>query len=194
MDLVDFSVAIEHLPPGYAVYAALFTDVANAAFLQSQLVARNADFEYALVDAATVVSRTHLLAAVYKAVLAHNSKALKTPNVHSETVLSLSPSLNIAEAYRRYGITAETHNVLVVKILLDGADPSPVWAHLAEHVQGTPVPLSDSATLAESTDLARVRKYYKLNGIPSLAGNEDTPAKRQEAEVLVLGAMALRGL
>lgn len=96
MEIADFSVAIEHLPPGYAVYAALFTDVANSAFLQSQLIARNADFEYALVDAAAVVSRTHLLAAVYKAVLAHNSKTLKTPNVHSETVLSLSPSLNVS--------------------------------------------------------------------------------------------------
>lgn len=96
MELADFSVTIEHLPPGYAVYAALFTDVANAAFLQRQLIARNADFEYALVDAATVVSRTHLLAAVYRAVLAHNAKTLKTPNVHSETVLSLSPSLNVS--------------------------------------------------------------------------------------------------
>lgn len=84
--------------------------------------------------------------------------------------------------------------MLVVKVLLDGADPAPVWAHLAEHVQGTAVPLSDAAVLAKCTDLARVRKYYKLNGIPSLAGNEDTPAKRHEAEVLVLGAMALRGL
>jgi EKC/KEOPS complex subunit CGI121/TPRKB len=95
MEIADFAVAIEHLPPDYAVYAALFTDVANAAFLQAQLIARNADFEYALVDAATVVSRTHLLAAVYKAVLAHKGGTLKTPNVHSETVLSLSPSLNV---------------------------------------------------------------------------------------------------
>ncbi|ERS94834.1 uncharacterized protein SPSK_07978 [Sporothrix schenckii 1099-18] len=194
MELADFAVAIEHLPPGYAVYAALFTDAANAAFLQAQLVARNADFEYALIDAATVVSRTHLLAAVYKAVLAHKSGTLKTPNVHSEAVLSLSPSLNIAEAYRRYGITADTRNVVAVKVLLDGADPAPVWEHLAEHVQGTPTSLSDSVALAKCTDLARVRKYYKLNGVPSLAGNEDTPAKRHQAEVLVLGAMALRGL
>ena len=96
MDIADFQVAVEHLPPGYAVYAALFTDVANAAFLQQQLVARNPAFEYALVDAATVVSRTHLLAAVYRAVIAHQSGTLKTPNVHSEAVLSLSPSLNVS--------------------------------------------------------------------------------------------------
>ncbi|CAK7234672.1 hypothetical protein SCUCBS95973_009015 [Sporothrix curviconia] len=193
MDIADFQVAIEHLPPGYAVYAALFTDVHNAAFLQQQLIARNPAFEYALVDAATVVSRTHLLAAVYRAVIAHQSGTLKTPNVHSEAVLSLSPSLNIAEAYRRYGISGETRNVLVVKVLLDGAPPAPVWEHLAANVEGTAVPLSNAAALGRCTDLARVRKYYKLNGVASLAkGTEET--QRKEVEVLVLGAMALRGL
>lgn len=77
---------------------------------------------------------------------------------------------------------------------MDGADSAPIWAHLSQNVQGTAVPLSDAAALAKCTDLAKVRKYYKLNGVPSLAGNDDTPAKRQEAEVLVLGAMSLRGL
>ncbi|CAK7267653.1 hypothetical protein SEPCBS119000_002663 [Sporothrix epigloea] len=193
MDIADFPVAIEHLPPGYAVYAALFTGVQNVAFLQAQLIARNPAFEYALVDAATVVSRTHLLAAVYRAILSHRSGSLKTPNVHSETVLSLSPSLNIAEAYRRFGISKETKNVLVVKILLDGASAVPVWEHLAATVEGTAVPLSDAAALAQCTDLARVRKYYKLNGVASLSGSAEV-AQRQELEVLVLGAMALRGL
>lgn len=96
MASTDFAVAIEHLPPGYDICAALFTDVTNAGFLQAQLVAHNPAFEFALIDAATVLSRTHLLAAVYKAVLSHSAGALKTPNVHSETVLSLSPSLNVS--------------------------------------------------------------------------------------------------
>lgn len=88
-------LAIDHLPPGYAAYAVLLIDVTNSAFLQSQLVARNPAFEYTLVDASAVVSRTHVLAAVFKAILGHNSNTLKTPNVHSEAVLSLSPSLNV---------------------------------------------------------------------------------------------------
>ncbi|CAK7202875.1 hypothetical protein SEUCBS139899_005602 [Sporothrix eucalyptigena] len=193
MDVSNFAVAIEHLPPGYAIYGALFSGVQNAKFLQEQLVARNPAFEYALVDAATVVSRTHLLAAVFRAVVMHRAGTLKTPNVHSETVLSLSPSLNIAEAYRRYGISGETRNILVVKILLDSASATPVWEHLMANVEGTAVPLSNTQALAQCTDLVKVRKYYKLNGVASLTkGTEE--AQRKEAEVLVLGAMALRGL
>src|SRR6266699_3739140 len=130
---------IEHVPAAYAVYAAFFRDLSNAAFLQSQLLGRNPDFEYAFVDAAVVVSRNHLLAAIFKAVTALADGALKTPNVHSEIVWSLSPSNNvrppllrvaaaeidgvlmartqISEAYRRYGITPDTKNVLVVKVV-----------------------------------------------------------------------------
>ncbi|CAK7563049.1 MAG: hypothetical protein SEPTF4163_000906 [Sporothrix epigloea] len=193
MDITEFRIAIEHLPPGYAVYGALFTNVQNVAFLQAQLLARNPAFEYALVDAATVVSRTHLLAAVYRAVLSHQSGSLKTPNIHSETVLSLSPSLNIAEAYRRFGISKETLNVLVVKVLLDDITAAPVWQHLAANVEGTAVSLTDTAALAQCTDLARVRKYYKLNGVEALSKSTGE-AQRHETEMLVLGAMALRGL
>ncbi|OAA55272.1 cgi121 protein [Niveomyces insectorum RCEF 264] len=194
-------VAVEHLPPGYAIYAALFLDVRNAAFLQSQLVARNAAFEYAFVDAAAVVSRAHLVAAVYKAVLAHAGNSLKTPNMHAETVLSLSPSVNIAEAYRRFGVSADTKALFAIKILYPVADDDSqaaaddVWAHLRDNVQGTAVPLSD-ATIEACTDMAKVKKYFKLNGVPSLTGRDVDGATvvRKETELLVLGAMALRGL
>ncbi len=82
----------------------LFRDVTNAAALQAQLVARNRAFEYAFVDASAVASRTHVLAAVFRAVTVlllpspndgPPSSSLRTPNVHSEIVYSLSPSSNV---------------------------------------------------------------------------------------------------
>jgi EKC/KEOPS complex subunit CGI121/TPRKB len=47
-------IALEHIPSDYVVSAALFKDVQNAAFLHSQLLARNSDFEYAFIDASVV--------------------------------------------------------------------------------------------------------------------------------------------
>ena len=192
-----FPIPIEHLPPGYAVYGVLYKDTANAAFLQAQLLARNPAFEYALIDASTLLSAAPVLAAVIKAAWAAHTGALKTPNVHSETVLGLSPSFNIAEAYRRYGIGPESRDVVVIKIVTDTSRTrADIEQHLAQNVQGTPVPLTDDA-VAACTDVGKVKKYYKLNGVASLAGSpkdQATPEKRREAEVLVLGAMALRGL
>ncbi|KAK1763151.1 CGI-121-domain-containing protein [Phialemonium atrogriseum] len=202
------TIHLEHVPATHTVYAAFFRDVTNADFLQSQLLARNSDFEYAFIDASSIISRSHVLAATYKALTVLLDGTLKTPNVHSEIVCSLSASNNIAEAYRRYGITPTTRNLIAIKVCSSSSSSSPapgdastVAAHLSTHVAGRPVPLSD-AEIRPCTDWARVRKYYRLNGAPALEGrpgggndnDEDDDRRVREAEALVLGAMALRGL
>lgn len=48
------TVVLEHLPDSHSVRIALFRQVENAAFLHQQLLARNAAFEYAFVDASAV--------------------------------------------------------------------------------------------------------------------------------------------
>lgn len=47
-------VKLEHIPETYTIHIALFQDVKNAAFLHEQLLGRNADFEYAFIDASIV--------------------------------------------------------------------------------------------------------------------------------------------
>lgn len=86
---------LEHVPDDYRVYVGLFKGVTNAGHLQSQLVARNADYEYAFIDASSVLSRLQLIGAVYKALSVLLDGTIKTPNVHSEIVCSLSPSNNV---------------------------------------------------------------------------------------------------
>jgi EKC/KEOPS complex subunit CGI121/TPRKB len=54
------------------------------------------------------------------------------------------------------------------------------------------VPLTD-AELADLTDWPKVRKYYKLNGVPTLDGKDDA-GRIKEMGLLALGGMALRGL
>lgn len=48
--------------------------------------------------------------------------------------------------------------------------------------------------LAHLTDMAKVSKYYKLNGLNWLDGIKDERAKHKEMEMLILGGMALRGV
>lgn len=95
MSLLE-TVALEHVPATHSVHVAFFKGVANAGYLQSQLLARNADFEYAFIDATTVVSRLQVLAAAYKALSVLLDGRLKSPNVHAETVLALSASNNVS--------------------------------------------------------------------------------------------------
>lgn len=45
---------LAHLPSTVTIHGALFTQVRNADFLRAQLLAGNADFEYAFIDASMV--------------------------------------------------------------------------------------------------------------------------------------------
>jgi EKC/KEOPS complex subunit CGI121/TPRKB len=68
-----------------------------------------------------------------------------------------------------------------------------VWAHLESAVEGRAVPVSDDS-IAESADLTKIRKYYKLNGLNWLDGQKDEDKKRRETEMMILSGMALRGV
>lgn len=112
--------------------------------------------------------------------------------------LTVSPA-QISEAYRRYGISPEVKDIIIVKVLFPTEErPQPltaddVWKHLSENVEGTPVPFSDEE-IAGSTDWAKVSKYYKLNGAPALKNIKDETLRLRESEMLVLSSMALRGV
>ncbi|KAK3990873.1 kinase binding protein CGI-121-domain-containing protein [Cladorrhinum sp. PSN332] len=192
-------LVLEHIPNTHRVYTALFRDVSNSAFLHTQLLSRNPEFEYAFIDASSIVSRTHLLAAIFNALNTQIDGTLKTPNAHSEVVVSLSSTNNIAEAYRRWGVApGKTKDMIVVKIVVapdeeEEETAKKVWGHLIQHVEGTPVPLTDEE-ISKATDWPKVRKYYKLNGVPALEKIKDEGLKNKQMETLVIMGMALRGL
>lgn len=68
-----------------------------------------------------------------------------------------------------------------------------IWAHLTTNVKGTPAPLTDTE-LAQATDWAKVRKCYRLNGVPALDRVTDEDERRRRIETLAVMGMALRGL
>jgi EKC/KEOPS complex subunit CGI121/TPRKB len=130
-------------------------------------------------------------------------------------ILQLTPT-QIAESFRRFGITTSTTSLLIIKVSTPSspASASEVQAHLTSSIEGEQVPFEDSV-LAKMTDVPRVKKIYKLNssggggGGAKRNGQVDggrmeglsvngmgmrTEDERKELENLVLGAMALRGV
>lgn len=193
------TITLEHLPSSHTVHIALFHDIQNAEFLHKQLLARNSDFEYAFIDASVVISRLQLLSAVFRATSAAVNGGLRTANVHSEVVYSMSSSNNISEAYRRYGISPTTKDLVIVKITFPKQDGTPVpthdqiWEHLRTNVQGEPLLFTDE-NIATTADVAKIRKYYKLNGLKWLDDIKDDKVQKKEMESLVVSAIALRGV
>ncbi|KAK5165866.1 uncharacterized protein LTR77_008789 [Saxophila tyrrhenica] len=178
------SITLPHLLD-HPLRVCLFKHVQNATFLRQQLLDGNTDFEYAFLDASVLISRNHVLAACFRAINDMLNDRLKSRNVHSEIVFSLSPNNNIAESFRRFGISNESTHVLAIKV---GGDAAQIEAHLTQNVQGQPAAFSDEV-LAELCDLNKIRKIYRIQG--SAKGSETMA--RTEAEAFALGSMALKG-
>ena len=89
------TLSIDHLPSTHRVHAALFRDVSNADFLHSQLLARNSAFDYAFIDATSVISRLHLLSAIYRALTTLADGTLTATTPHAEIVLSFGVNNNV---------------------------------------------------------------------------------------------------
>ena len=90
------TIELEHIPATHRVYAAFFRNVTNTEFLHSQLLARNPNFNYAFLDASSIISRRHLLSAIFNALVTLLDGTLLTATAHSEVVLSLSPNSNVS--------------------------------------------------------------------------------------------------
>ncbi|TEY34312.1 hypothetical protein BOTCAL_0638g00030 [Botryotinia calthae] len=195
------TIPLEHLPESHTLHIALYRNLTNASFLHQQLLNGNTDFEYAFIDASVVLSKLHILAAAYRAINDALEERLKSRNIHSEIVFSLSMNNNIAESFRRFGITPSTTSLLVVKVA-PASSASQISEHLSSVIEGEPDPFDDES-LASMVDIARVKKLYKLNalggggkksGANGVSGKaEDKVDERKELEIMVLGAMALRG-
>lgn len=70
-----------------------------------------------------------------------------------------------------------------------------VATHLAQNVQGTPLPFDDAA-LSGISDITKIKKAYKLGALPSVPSNQANGASdegKKRLELSVLGAIALRG-
>lgn len=95
----DSGFSIISLPfiPDYQLHIGLFADLQNAPFLRQQLLSGNSDFEYAFIDATSIISTRHVLAACFRAINDSNNNRLRSRNVHSEIVYSLNSNNNVNE-------------------------------------------------------------------------------------------------
>ncbi|CAG8508572.1 12817_t:CDS:2, partial [Ambispora leptoticha] len=145
--------------PSRQIHISLFRNVTNAAELRKRLLARDQELSYAFIDARVVNKKiitrimVAILVAVNNALYYEKLEKLKTFNVHSEIVYFLSPTTNITESLRRFGILDVTNAILVVKV---GGDAADVKAHLVSLLRGEMESSLD--TISRFSDLGVIKK------------------------------------
>ncbi|XP_040886443.1 EKC/KEOPS complex subunit TPRKB [Toxotes jaculatrix] len=141
--------------PDHSVTQMLFKEVKNAAELRQSAV--EGKINGALINPTMLVSPFQVLVAANKAVHLQKIGKMKTRSLYSEIIFNLSPTNNISEAFKRFGISDGDDSVMVV--LVHNKDESQHLADITAKVDGRQVPVEDLSSLSDS---AKIKKLYKV--------------------------------
>lgn len=143
------------LYPVQRVTQMLFKDVKNAAELRQCAV--NGKFNAALINPTMLMSPFQVLVAANKAVHLQMIGKMKTRSLFSEIIFNLSPTNNISDAFKRFGISDGDSSVLVV--LVHNQDEPPPLSDIISRVDGQQAPVDDVSSLS---DTAKIKKLFKI--------------------------------
>ncbi|KAM9846158.1 EKC/KEOPS complex subunit TPRKB [Aulostomus maculatus] len=141
--------------PDHIVTQMLFKAVTNAAELRQSAV--EGKINGALINPTMLVSPFQVLVAANKAVHLQKIGKMKTRSLNSEIIFNLSPTNNISEAFRRFGVSDGDNSVLVV--LVHSKDDLQLLSDVSAKVDGRQVPVEDVSSLS---DIAKIKKLYKV--------------------------------
>ncbi|XP_035529739.1 EKC/KEOPS complex subunit TPRKB [Morone saxatilis] len=141
--------------PDRRVTQMLFKEVKNAAELRQSAVAGK--INGALINPTMLVDPFQVLVAANKAVNLQKSGKMKTRSLYSEIIFNLSPTNNISEAFKRFGISDGDDSVLVV--LVHSEEESQFLSDITARVKGRQIPVEDVSSLS---DQAKIKKLYKV--------------------------------
>ncbi|MBW0494608.1 hypothetical protein O181_034323 [Austropuccinia psidii MF-1] len=154
-----------------SIHVWLFVNVKNAMALRNSLVeasrggvkSEQERLDWAFLDASMITSRQHLVTAVCQALVTRLHGDLKTKTIHSEILWALSPSTNIMDAIKKFGLGPRTTEILLVKLLpTNCSQPKDQLNQAAlDLVEGQ---ISDLNQLGHSlTKWNELKRLYKLN-------------------------------
>ncbi|XP_062862929.1 EKC/KEOPS complex subunit TPRKB [Trichomycterus rosablanca] len=151
---MDFTQDLE-LFPEYSVTQLLFKDVKNCPALRKMAV--EGQIQGALINPCMVVDPFQTLLAANKAVHVQKIGKMKTRSLYSEIIYNLSPTNNISEAFKRFGISDSDSAVLIV--LVHNKEKAFSKDEVQSKVDGQQLPADQISTL---TDTAKIKKLYKI--------------------------------
>ncbi|XP_048742816.2 EKC/KEOPS complex subunit TPRKB-like [Ostrea edulis] len=141
--------------PDYSITLMLFSNVENAAEIRKCVM--SGEFEAALLKTAMILEPFQVIVAANRAIHLQRVKKMMTKNVHSEVLFSLSPSKNISDSFRKFGLADNDTSMFVV--IVNDTDGATCQA-VTSKVKGQ---LTDIVEVGKYSDLPTIKKIYKIS-------------------------------
>uniref|UniRef100_A0A1A7WDN7 Tp53rk binding protein n=1 Tax=Iconisemion striatum TaxID=60296 RepID=A0A1A7WDN7_9TELE len=151
---MHFTQVLE-LYPDTRVTQILYNDVKNAAELRRK--AMEGKINGALINPTMLVSPFQVLVAANKAVHLQTAGKMKTKTLNAEIIFNLSPTNNISEAFKRFGISDGDHSVLVVVVHKNNEEQ--FVSDISAMVDGQQLPVEDVSSLS---DFNKIKKVFLI--------------------------------
>ncbi|KAL3852707.1 hypothetical protein ACJMK2_016325 [Sinanodonta woodiana] len=113
--------------------------------------------EASLLKPILILDKFQVIVAATRAIHNQRHKRMTTKTIHSEILFCLSPSKNISDSYRKFGLGDEDKCMLVV--IVDDQDNSKLNA-IQALIKGRQLPLSD---LQAKADPSAIKTIYKIH-------------------------------
>lgn len=153
--------------PDWYISIAYFDSVPRVTLskVKEELIKHNEDYDYCFLSTTHLVSLQQLYSGLYRAVLNEALDQMKASTLSTEIVLNLSPSNNINESLKKFGIDETRSDIIAVKASLNNQG--------SRHLQSLEKLLGNESTdltdelLFSRYDEAKFKKLFKLHGIES---------------------------
>lgn len=163
--------------PEKSIEVVFYNNVSNATEIRSNIT----ELPYAFINARTICSVEQLMSAIYRVMVEASYNRLRTKSFHSEVLLALSPTSNIGDAFKKFGINDDSKQIIVVQIIDDKDSQFD-----NDSVKGDIIDFNDE-NLEKFCDIDTIIKVYKLE-------KHFIPATTADLSRALVDAIQLRGL
>mmetsp|Transcript_955 Transcript_955/g.1708 ORF Transcript_955/g.1708 Transcript_955/m.1708 type:complete len:195 (+) Transcript_955:23-607(+) len=135
-----------------------FKNVKNIEELKEYAFSDSSPLSISLIDCENIFSYQHFLVASNLAVHNYKEDVMKTRNVHTELIYSLSPSKNVADSLRRIGAQDSTQHLIIAAFDQEIDELN----SFCEKVQGENVGTSSMGRELSSDQVQKFKKSFKI--------------------------------
>lgn len=180
--------------PEVTVFASYYLGISSETLktVKSELVSGNKEYDYCFVSTTHLISLEQLCCSLHRSIQNRELQRMKAKTINTEILYNLSPTNNINEALKHFGVDETRSDIIVLKVL-QAADATKsaletIDSDLRSLLGGDSTRNISDSTLRETVDLKKLFKLFKIQAV-----NDDAADAQLRYSNDAIAASLLRG-